>query len=77
MLFAILKQPETNILENLSPADKKEIRKIVIHCILSTDMGKHADFISSLKACASTFSLDTPEHRQLVSLVKPVSWPTY
>ena len=30
-----------NILQNLSVDGQKEVRKMIIECILATDMGKH------------------------------------
>lgn len=38
-----------NILASLSPEDYKDIRKIIISCILATDMKEHFDELKNLK----------------------------
>ncbi|KAJ2999075.1 High affinity cAMP-specific and IBMX-insensitive 3',5'-cyclic phosphodiesterase 9A [Globomyces sp. JEL0801] len=65
-LFSILRQPECNILENLSPTDYKDTRKIIIGCILATDMGKHAECIGKLREIGPNFNIDEPAHRTLL-----------
>ncbi|KAL2918761.1 3',5'-cyclic-nucleotide phosphodiesterase [Polyrhizophydium stewartii] len=64
VLFTILNRPETNILGNLSAADYKEARKIIILCILATDMAKHGEIMSKFKGFAENFSYEDANHRQ-------------
>lgn len=47
--FRILNKAPFNILETLSPEDYKDIRKLIISCILSTDMKEHFDEVKNLK----------------------------
>ena len=63
MLFMILMKPEVNILHGLSAADFKEVRKLIITCILSTDMAKHGEIISKFKSSIDTFNLEDPNHK--------------
>eukprot|EP00479_Gromia_sphaerica_P008206 TRINITY_DN3028_c0_g1_i1.p1 TRINITY_DN3028_c0_g1~~TRINITY_DN3028_c0_g1_i1.p1 ORF type:complete len:397 (-),score=81.23 TRINITY_DN3028_c0_g1_i1:113-1303(-) len=45
----ILQRPGCAILENVSATDKKEIRSIMIHCVLATDLASHFDHIGNFK----------------------------
>ncbi|KAI8923466.1 hypothetical protein BC831DRAFT_471002 [Entophlyctis helioformis] len=64
VLFSILRCPDTNILSGLSTGDYKEVRKLVILCILATDMAKHGEILSKFKGYAENFSYDDANHRQ-------------
>ena len=55
-----------NILSSLTAQEYKDVRKLVITCILATDMGRHAELISRLREIVSQFSLEDPNHRILV-----------
>lgn len=66
MLFTILKRPETNILARVSEADYKEIRKLIILCILSTDMAKHGEILNKFKSISETFNFEDANHRQTI-----------
>ena len=66
MLYSILGFEELNFLSPLSQADYKEVRKIVIGCILATDMGKHAELIARIKEIDGKFSMEDPSHKTLV-----------
>ena len=48
--FFILRKPDCNIFENLSPAARQEIRSTVIHQVLATDMQQHFKNLAELKA---------------------------
>ena len=39
--FRIISQPENNVLANLGPEEFRSIRRIMIACVLGTDMSKH------------------------------------
>ena len=64
MLYTILKKPETNILIKLSEADYKEVRKLIILCILGTDMAKHGEILNKFKGYCDNFNFDDVNHRQ-------------
>ena len=49
-LFKILRKEENNILEKLSVANYKSIRKRIISQIIATDMANHGETISSLRS---------------------------
>lgn len=67
MLYSILSVEELNFLSPLAQSDYKDIRKIVIGCILATDMGKHADFLVRIREIEGKFSLEEPTHKTLVT----------
>lgn len=46
----MLSKPETNIIETLSPAEQKVVRKRLIGSILATDMAKHASEVARLRS---------------------------
>ena len=48
-LFHTLEQEDTNILENLTYAQKNEFRKIAIEGILGTDMAQHFSIVENFK----------------------------
>ncbi|GMF26013.1 unnamed protein product [Phytophthora fragariaefolia] len=45
----ISKEKNANILQNLTPADYRHVRKMVINAILGTDMANHFKFLESLE----------------------------
>jgi cAMP-specific phosphodiesterase 4 len=51
--YKVLNMPECNILENLTPVEKKEFRRLFVEIILSTDLTKHWDLTSRFKARVS------------------------
>ncbi|RKP16301.1 Pde9 in complex with Ibmx [Rozella allomycis CSF55] len=67
--FTILKDPETNILSNVSDKEWWEIRKGIIRCILATDMAKHGEYVNKLKSVSETFNINDTEHRQLLHVM--------
>jgi len=75
--FRIMNQPEINLLGPLNAADRVELRKSVITCILATDMARHqsiTDSIASHLAHRSTnaFDRENAAHREIlmISLMK-------
>jgi high affinity cGMP-specific 3',5'-cyclic phosphodiesterase 9 len=69
MLFTILRNPKANILSSLTIAQYKDMRKLIILCILATDMAKHAEIISKMKEIAEIFNFSDTAHRHLVRTV--------
>ncbi|KAJ3322614.1 High affinity cAMP-specific and IBMX-insensitive 3',5'-cyclic phosphodiesterase 9A [Boothiomyces sp. JEL0866] len=65
-LFSLLRYPELNILATLSTQEYKDARKIIIGCILATDMGKHSECIAKLREVGQNFKIDDPIHRTLL-----------
>ncbi len=49
--FALLQDPDCNILSALPKAQFRECRAAIVSCILHTDMSKHNDIVKSLKVC--------------------------
>ena len=72
MLFSILQHERLNILRTLSDSDRRQVRKLVLKCILSTDMAKHGDIVSQFKKTAATFDFENASHREdlLVMVIK-------
>lgn len=66
ILFSILKNPQTNILGQVSEAIFKDARKGIIKCILATDMAKHGEILNQFKKIVDTFNYDDAEHKSLV-----------
>ena len=57
--FFVLKRPDHNVLEGLSPAARTEIRSTIIHQVLATDMQQHFTNLAQLKA-----EVDKKRHRR-------------
>ena len=53
MCHFLINDPQCNILNQLNFAEKSEMRSILTHAILSTDMAKHADEMELLYKCAA------------------------
>ena len=49
-IFQLLKDPNCNIMKELSHTEKKRLRALIIDIILATDMSKHFDLIGKFKA---------------------------
>ncbi|KNC46537.1 cGMP phosphodiesterase [Thecamonas trahens ATCC 50062] len=62
--FRILQRPRCNILQHLSLEDYKFVRKTVIACVLSTDMGKHFSQRSQWRAVVAEFNPEDATHRE-------------
>eukprot|EP00002_Diphylleia_rotans_P002366 TRINITY_DN11505_c0_g1_i1.p1 TRINITY_DN11505_c0_g1~~TRINITY_DN11505_c0_g1_i1.p1 ORF type:complete len:1471 (+),score=307.50 TRINITY_DN11505_c0_g1_i1:48-4460(+) len=69
--FRLLKNAETNILGQLTKNEYKELRKVIIHSILGTDMARHFEDLSKLnhRLDVKPFSRDVLEDRIFVSSV--------
>lgn len=55
-MFDLLRKPQYNILANLNESDMGECRKMMIACIMATDMKVHVALCSRLQAVAFKFS---------------------
>lgn len=66
MIFYILTDDSCNILFQLSKDERKDIRRLIIRCILSTDMAKHGEIVSQFKNIADTFSFADASHSELL-----------
>jgi hypothetical protein len=64
--FFLMRQPENAILSNLSDADYRELRKLMVGCILATDLAKHVETSTRFNALVDNFTRDNREHRQLL-----------
>ena len=67
MTFMILKDPDTNILKNLTDKEFMEFRRGVIRNILATDMAKHGEHMAKWKVMTENFNNSDPEHKAMVS----------
>lgn len=58
-LFRLLKDhPELNIFSNLPPAKFKEIRKLIIECVIATDPAVHYEYVTKLSSKADSDKVD-------------------
>lgn len=53
-------------MSGFSPVHEKEVRKIIIFCILATDMAKHGEIMNKAKDYAPIFKVEDLSHRQCV-----------
>jgi len=44
--FKIMRDPAANIFANMSPEEFRTVRRVMIACVLATDMTKHAEQIT-------------------------------
>ena len=58
--FQIMQGDETNVLSHLNPAEYAEVRKVVIHGILATDMAGHFDLVKKLRLRHSEHQSSAP-----------------
>lgn len=59
--FKTMLKPENNILKKLDPKDSADVRKMMISCILATDMRVHFEQIKSIQALDQQLRDDIPE----------------
>lgn len=64
--FHILRQPETNIIRNLTKAEYREFRSLVINEILATDMAGHMEIVGKLGACVAHFQKEDKAQKLLL-----------
>jgi hypothetical protein len=62
----VMNQQEYNIFEDLKEEDQKEIRKRMIHMVLSTDMIKHFADLGKFKLRVSSDSFDPADNDKLL-----------
>ncbi|KAI8915954.1 hypothetical protein EDD86DRAFT_186383 [Gorgonomyces haynaldii] len=63
MLFCILSHDQSNITANLDGQQKRQFRKLVLKCILATDMSKHGEIVNGFKKIAPEFKYEDEAHR--------------
>jgi hypothetical protein len=68
LAFKLLTKPNSNFTENLSIADYKKFRKMVIEMILATDLAQHMLWFTKFKNSYEADELDLNEesNRQLL-----------
>lgn len=65
--FQIMMNSKHNILAGLTRAEYKELRTLIVNCILATDMSQHMELTSRFEAMAGgMFSKHNREHRALL-----------
>lgn len=71
-LWKILKKDESAILDGIDVAQRRELRRIIISCILVTDPSKTLEIHAKFDSIMSMFNRDNKEHRQILaqSLIK-------
>eukprot|EP01139_Manchomonas_bermudensis_P003608 Amastigsp_a10941_40.p1 type:complete len:330 gc:universal Amastigsp_a10941_40:45-1034(+) len=68
--FAILSSPESNIFLYLPPSSYREVRRIMVKCILATDMANHFRIKDEFsKVVAAGFSMADAAHRALLCTI--------
>lgn len=64
--FEVLSDPDCNIFENFDTLQFNTIRKLIINCILATDLAKHMELINKFKAIVDSFQTDNADHHLLL-----------
>eukprot|EP00013_Stygamoeba_regulata_P026180 CAMPEP_0177656264 /NCGR_PEP_ID=MMETSP0447-20121125/15455_1 /TAXON_ID=0 /ORGANISM="Stygamoeba regulata, Strain BSH-02190019" /LENGTH=571 /DNA_ID=CAMNT_0019160333 /DNA_START=64 /DNA_END=1779 /DNA_ORIENTATION=+ len=54
-----------NILASLTTKQQTEVRKVVVDCILATDMAKHMEIVSKFESIIPVFTRENHDHRIL------------
>lgn len=66
-LFRLLANDESNILSGLSDDEYAQARRLIISCIIATDLSRyHVEITSKFDACLRNFDKSNAEHRQLL-----------
>jgi cAMP-specific phosphodiesterase 4 len=65
---AVLNDDQYNIFSKLNPQDTKEIRKRMIHMVLSTDMSKHFGDLGKFKLRVCSDSFDPGDNDKLLTM---------
>merc|ERR1712130_1073048 len=55
-----------NIFENLDKTQYTTVRKLMINCILATDLAKHMELLNKFQATAGSFQTDNADHHLLL-----------
>lgn len=67
LAFKVLREPGCNILENLSNLERQMVRKLIISCIMGTDMSLHHKHLAQLKNhLEHEFNRESMDDRQLL-----------
>eukprot|EP00002_Diphylleia_rotans_P002468 TRINITY_DN1155_c0_g1_i2.p1 TRINITY_DN1155_c0_g1~~TRINITY_DN1155_c0_g1_i2.p1 ORF type:complete len:770 (-),score=192.75 TRINITY_DN1155_c0_g1_i2:478-2787(-) len=68
--WMLLKQPQNDIVSNLSDADRKTVRNCMIDMILATDMAFHFETVGDLKSKLSAGEINLTEQRTKMLMLK-------
>jgi len=66
LAFTLLKKPENDILSGLTEEQRKEVRNLVIVCVIATDLAHHMEITAGWNSCIGKFSKDDKSHRALL-----------
>ena len=66
LTFTILNDPEYNIFKNLDRSTYTSLRKLIVGCILATDLSKHMEFHNKFQSILDNFQKDNADHRTLL-----------
>jgi len=66
LAFTLLKKPENDILGGLTEEQRKEVRNLVIVCVIATDLAHHMEITAGWNSCIGKFSKDDKSHRALL-----------
>ena len=66
LAFTILSEPDCNIFENLDKTSYTTVRKLMINCILATDLSKHMELLNKFQATSGSFQTDNADHHLLL-----------
>jgi len=66
LAFTLLKKPENDILSGLSDEQRREVRNLIIVCVLATDLAHHMEITAQFNSVASKFTKDEKQHRMLM-----------
>ncbi|KAK3575990.1 hypothetical protein CHS0354_023421 [Potamilus streckersoni] len=67
--FEILEKKHSNFLCNLSRDQFRRFREGMIKCILSTDMAKHNEILSTFKSIIPDFDFKNKEHKSVLMMI--------
>jgi hypothetical protein len=64
--FSLLKKSECDIFVGLTDEQRREIRNLMIVCVLATDLAHHMEITAQWNACTGKFTKDDKSHRVLL-----------
>eukprot|EP00276_Gloeochaete_wittrockiana_P010868 CAMPEP_0184652298 /NCGR_PEP_ID=MMETSP0308-20130426/9998_1 /TAXON_ID=38269 /ORGANISM="Gloeochaete witrockiana, Strain SAG 46.84" /LENGTH=680 /DNA_ID=CAMNT_0027087099 /DNA_START=276 /DNA_END=2315 /DNA_ORIENTATION=+ len=64
--FTLLKKEENDFLCNCSVEDRRDLRKIIIACVMATDLSQHFEHVGLFKARAASDGFGSPEGKQVL-----------
>jgi len=66
LAFTLLKKPENDIFCGLTEEQRKEVRNLIIVCVLATDLAHHMEITAGWNSCIGKFSKEDKSHRSLL-----------